>query len=72
MGRVEPRRLPLAVAKALGLAGDALSAIGAPFPFTSRSFRKMTSTLTFSDEKARRELGWQPGRVVDAAAEIVA
>jgi len=71
MRRREPRRLPLPAARALGQAGDALSTIGVPFPFTSRSFRKMTSTLTFSDEKARRDLGWQPTRVVDAAAELV-
>jgi nucleoside-diphosphate-sugar epimerase len=72
MGRSDPRRLPLPAAKALGFVGDAVLAVGVPFPFTSRSFRKMTSTLTFSDEKARQELGWNPGRVVDVAAEIVA
>jgi nucleoside-diphosphate-sugar epimerase len=72
MGRPDPRRLPLPAAKALGFAGDAISAVGLPFRFTSRSYRKMISTLTFSDDRARRKLGWNPARVVGAAGELVA
>jgi nucleoside-diphosphate-sugar epimerase len=72
LNRPEPKRLPMPAARILGLAGDAVTAVGASFPFNSRALRKMTSTLTFSDEKARRELGWQPTRVVDAAGELVA
>jgi nucleoside-diphosphate-sugar epimerase len=30
------------------------------FPVNSLKLKKMTSSLTFSDEKARRELGWHP------------
>jgi nucleoside-diphosphate-sugar epimerase len=30
------------------------------FPVNSLKLKKMTSSLTFSDEKARRELGWSP------------
>jgi len=33
-------------------------------PLTSGRFKKMTSTLTFSDERARACLGWQPSRVL--------
>jgi hypothetical protein len=32
----------------------------------------MTSTLTFSDARARSALDWRPNRVIDAAAELVA
>lgn len=72
LGRPVPKRLPASAARIAGWVGDGLTGLDVPFPFSSRSYRKMTSTLTFSDEKARRKLGWKPGRVIDAAAEIVA
>jgi nucleoside-diphosphate-sugar epimerase len=72
LGRPSPKRLPLPVARAAALAGDVAGGIGLKAPFSSRAMRKMTSTLTFSDEKARTALNWQPARVVDAAAELVA
>ena len=72
LDRKNPKRIPTLAARALGVAGDVMAAAGGAFPFTSRSFHKMTSTLTFSDDNARRELGWSPTRVVDAAAELVA
>lgn len=60
-----PPSLPRAAARLIALAGDPLSAIlGARVPLTSGRFKKMTSTLTFSDERARACLGWQPSRVL--------
>jgi hypothetical protein len=44
---------------------------GLNVPLNLRSLTKMTSTLTFSDERARKELGWNPSRVLDHAAELV-
>ena len=69
--RTPPRRLPLAAARVLAVAGDAAGNLGLGSPFSSRTLKKMTSTLTFSDERARRELGWRPSRVVDAAEMLV-
>lgn len=71
LGRRPPRRLPLAAARALAVAGDIGIAVGLKSPFSSRALRKMTSTLTFTDEKARHELGWRPSRVVDMAGTLV-
>ena len=34
-------------------------------PFNSYRLSKLSHTLTFSDERAREELGWSPGRVLD-------
>jgi hypothetical protein len=31
----------------------------------------MTSTLTFSDERARRVLSWRPTRVLDSIADML-
>lgn len=72
LGRRLPLRLPLAAAMALGAVGDVVRAAGLPAPVTRATIGKMTATLTFSDERARSELGWRPRRVVDAAAELVA
>ena len=72
MGRSAPRRIPLGLAKAGGRLGDAVGGfLGRDVPLNSRVVSKMTSTLTFSDERARRELGWFPRPVTSAATEIV-
>lgn len=52
--------LPQALIKTIALAGDHLSVI----PLNTLKFRKLTSTLTFSDKKARDELQWSPRPVV--------
>lgn len=60
-----PPALPRAAARLLAWAGDPLSAVlGARVPLTSDRFQKMTSTLTFSDDRARTRLGWQPSCVL--------
>ncbi len=48
--------LPLFILRWAARAGDWLPF----FPVNSLKLKKMTSSLTFSDEKARRELGWRP------------
>ena len=54
--------LPYGFVKALALAGDLLCG---KFPITSNKLNKMTKTLTFSDQKARCQVGWNPKSVVD-------
>lgn len=58
----KPLNIPNWFAKILGLVGDLL-----PFsPINSDTISKITSNLTFSDEKARKELGWKPKSVIDS------
>jgi len=54
--------LPHGFVKTLALAGDLL---GGKFPITSKKLNKMTKTLTFSDQKARLQVNWNPKSVVD-------
>jgi nucleoside-diphosphate-sugar epimerase len=72
LGRPSPPRLPLPLARAAALVGDVLERLtGRPLPFNRRVFDRMSRTLTFSDERARRELGWRPTRVLDAIPELL-
>lgn len=72
LGRRPPPRLPLSVARVVALAGEALETVaGRRAPFNRIALAKMTSTLTFSDERARRTLEWSPRRVLDCVQELV-
>ncbi|MEO5892868.1 MAG: NAD-dependent epimerase/dehydratase family protein [Ferruginibacter sp.] len=55
--------LPLPLAKMLGIAGDL---IGTKFPVNSARLKKITSTLTFDDSKARKELQWHSHEILKA------
>jgi nucleoside-diphosphate-sugar epimerase len=56
----KPLNIPNWFAKFLGLLGDLI-----PFsPINSDMISKITSNLTFSDEKARKEMGWSPKSVI--------
>jgi len=58
----KPLNIPNWFAKFLGILGDLI-----PFsPINSEAIGKITSNLTFSDEKARKELGWKPKSVIDS------
>jgi nucleoside-diphosphate-sugar epimerase len=71
MGRRPPSRIPLRVARTAARMGDAVEQLVArPMPLTTSRLQKMTTTLTFSDERARRALGWRPRRVVDHVKEL--
>jgi len=73
LGRKAPRRLPGWIARLAAWAGDVLERVtGVAVPINSRVLRKMTSTLTFSDGRARRTLSWKPTRVLDRLSELVA
>lgn len=56
--------LPLGLLQSAARVGDGLVKMGIPFPLNSDRLRKMTGSLTFSDEKARRELGWESQPVI--------
>ena len=59
------KKLPLSIpywfAKSMAIVGDCL---GEKAPINSLKLRKITSSLTFSNEKATRELGWKPMNVL--------
>ena len=47
-------KIPVLVAQIIAFIGDFIP----KFPFKKRQYYKITSTLTFSDDKARKEIGW--------------
>lgn len=57
--------LPIGLLKLLARIGDWIRALNIPFPLYSERLNKMISSLTFSDEKARKELNWNPNPVLD-------
>ncbi len=61
LGKSLPLSIPYWLAKLLGGVGDLL---GSKSPINSDKIDKITKSLTFSNEKARRELGWQPLNVL--------
>ncbi len=62
LGKSEPISIPYFVAKGLALVGDCL---GKRAPINSNKLDKITKSLTFSNEKAWKELGWEPLDVMD-------
>lgn len=63
-----PANLPYWVAKVMAKTGDVL---GGRFPINSDKLRKITSPLTFDDQKAITELGWSPTPVLSKIDEII-
>lgn len=57
-----PMSIPYWMAKSMALIGDCL---GRKAPINSLKLRKITKSLTFSNEKAIRELGWKPTSVLE-------
>ena len=57
LGKRKPFSVPYWVAWCMAKVGDLL---GSNAPINTSKFRKMTESLTFSNEKAKRELGWEP------------
>jgi len=60
--------LPIPIAKILSFAGDLL---GDKAPFNSDKYKKMSSSLTFDDTKARQEIGWCPKPVLSKLCAYV-
>ena len=57
LGKRKPVSIPYWVAWCMAKVGDLL---GSKAPINSYKLEKMTKSLTFSNEKARRELNWEP------------
>lgn len=57
-----PLSIPYWMAKGMALVGDCL---GRRAPINSLKLKKITESLTFSNAKAVRELGWKPMNVLD-------
>ena len=57
-------KLPLSLVKTLAGIGDLLQNLKLPSPLNSQVLRKMTFSLTFNDNKARKELNWNPNPVI--------
>jgi len=60
------KRNPLKINQSLAnLMAKTGNLLGKKSPFNTKKLKKIQSTLTFSDEKARKELGWKPHSVID-------
>ena len=57
LGKGKPLNIPYWMAWCMAKVGDLL---GSKAPINTYKLEKMTKSLTFSNEKARRELGWEP------------
>ena len=62
LGKRKPISIPYWMARCMAKVGDML---GSKAPINSYKLEKMTKSLTFSNEKARRELGWEPLDVLE-------
>ena len=61
LGKRKPISIPYWMAKCLALVGDVFSF----FPINSSRLEKIVTSDTWSNEKAKRELGWQTMNVLD-------
>lgn len=61
LGKRKPISIPYWMAKCLALIGDVFSFI----PINSQRLKKIVTSDTWSNEKAKRELGWQPMDVLE-------
>lgn len=62
LGRHKPISIPYWMAWCMAKVGDLL---GNKAPINTYKLEKMTKSLTFSNEKARKELGWEPLDVLE-------
>lgn len=62
LNKKPPRSIPMWIAKCLAFVGNIL---GSKAPINSLKLKKITESLTFSNAKAVKELGWTPISVID-------
>ena len=62
LGKSKPFSIPFFVAKLLAIIGDLM---GAKAPINSLKLSKITKSLTFSNEKIKKELHWEPSDVLN-------
>ena len=71
MNKRQNPSLPKCMAQVLALAGDAAGRLTKKkMPFDSHTFKKMTSDLTFSCDKAIRDFNWTPTPVLGRLEEV--
>ena len=63
LGKRKPISIPYWMAWCMAMVGNLL---GSKAPINSYKLEKMTQSLTFSNEKARKELGWEPLDVLES------
>lgn len=63
LGKRLPLSIPYWMAKCMAIVGDCL---GKKAPINSLKLKKITESLTFSNEKVKRELGWKPTPVLES------
>jgi nucleoside-diphosphate-sugar epimerase len=68
LGKKDPFRIPLMLAKLLAFAGDRL---GDRFPINTDKLNKITATLTFDDARAKTSLNWKPSPVAEKIRLVV-
>ena len=61
-GKSNPMSIPYSLARLIAKVGDVF---GNRAPFNSFKLKKITTSLTFSNEKALHELGWEPLNVLE-------
>lgn len=61
LGRPNPKNIPYNIIKVVALVGDLL---GEKSPITSLKLKKITSHLTFSNQKIKSQLKWKPTNVL--------
>lgn len=71
LGKRNIKSIPLSLAKMISKFGDIFHRMKIKFPLNSYSLKKMTTSLTFDDSKARRELGWNPTNVLDVVKDCL-
>lgn len=62
LGKRKPISIPYWMAWCMAKVGDLL---GSKAPINSLKLKKITESLTFSNDKARKELGWEPMGVLE-------
>lgn len=62
LNKKKPISIPFGLAKMIARVGDLL---GNRAPINTLKLKKITESLTFSNEKAKRELGWEPLDVLE-------
>ena len=68
LNKRKPLKVPYWVAKGLAKTGDI---VGQRFPINSEKLRKITSTLTFDDSKAKEQLRWRPTPVLSKISDML-
>jgi len=68
LSKKRPKQIPKLFAILAGYAGDLF---GSRFPVNTDKIKKITSTLTFDDMRARKRLGWTPSNVLEKLSETL-